>query len=54
MHLPLYVKSDFHVFYCDFAKSPLVCNDATCHPSEKQGNPIFGNLVYETETVLVS
>ena len=30
MHLLLYVKTDFHVFYCDFAKPPLVCNDATC------------------------
>jgi hypothetical protein len=31
---------------------PLVCNDATCHPSEKQVNPIFGNLVYETKLYL--
>ena len=57
MHLLLYVKSDFHVFYCDFVKPPLwsammrhvILRE---NPSEKQVNPIFGNLVYEMKLYL--
>ena len=55
MHLLLYVKSDFHVCYCDFAPlSSAMMRHVILrvNPSEKQVNPIFGNLVYETKLYL--
>ena len=54
MHLLLYMSSPISMFFIVILPSPpLVCNDATCHPpSEKQVNPIFGNLVYEMKLYL--